>query len=173
MFEFEPLYKKRKRKKKKKKKREKEKKLFIGLSFVFSFFFVLQHFWPACAYAWARMVRSGLLLRFERLGRHIQGKSSSTPVTSDLSKTFHQICLWLQQLVKTRKSAEDSVIYLLDNPQCDVGDWLTLINKLDTIATYSIQRLRVNNNKPLLTMCAHAYAHAGQKCRHTEQKIKK
>ena len=34
-------------------------------------------------------------IRFERsrLGRHNQGKSSSTPVTSDLSKTFHQICL--------------------------------------------------------------------------------
>ena len=67
-----------------------------------------------------------------------QGKGSSTPVTSDLSKTFHQICLWLHQLVKTRKSAEDSVIYLLGNPQRDVGDWLTLINKLNTIATYSI-----------------------------------
>ena len=35
-------------------------------------------------------------------------------------------------------STEDTVIYLLGNPQCDVGDWLTLINKLDTIATYSI-----------------------------------
>ena len=68
-----------------------------------------------------------------------QGKSSSTPVTSDLSKTFHQICLWLHQLVKTRKSTEDSVIYLLGNPQRDVGDWLTLINKLNTIATYSIK----------------------------------
>ena len=67
-----------------------------------------------------------------------QGESSSTPVTSDLSKTFHQICLWLHQLLTTRKSAEDSVIYLLGNPQRDVGDWLTLINKLDTIATYSI-----------------------------------
>ena len=63
-----------------------------------------------------------------------QGKSSSTPVTSDLSKTFHQICLWLHQLVKTKKSTEDSVIYLLGNPQRDVGDWLTLRNKLDTIA---------------------------------------
>ena len=39
---------------------------------------------------------------------------------------------------------------------------------------YSIQRLRVNNNKPLLAMRAHAYAHAVQKCRHTEpKKIKK
>ena len=73
---------------------------------------------------------------------------------------------------KTKKSTEDSVIYLPGNPQRDVGDWLTLINKLDTIATYSIQRLRVNN-KPLLTMRAHAYAHAGQKCRYTEQKKKK
>ena len=70
---------------------------------------------------------------------------------------------------KPKKSTEDSVIYLLANPQCDVGDWLTLINKLDTIATFSIQRLRVNNNKPLVIMRAHAYAHAGQKCRHTEQ----
>ena len=45
------------------------------------------------------------MLRFERswLGRHNQGKNSSTPVTSDLSKTFHQICLWLHQLVKTKK----------------------------------------------------------------------
>ena len=32
-----------------------------------------------------------------------QGESSSTPVTSDLSKTFHHICLWLHQLVKNRK----------------------------------------------------------------------
>ena len=32
-----------------------------------------------------------------------QGESSSAPVTSDLSKTFHQICLWLHQLVKTKK----------------------------------------------------------------------
>ena len=80
------------------------------------------------------------VLRFERswLGRHNQGKSSSTPVTSNLSKTFHQICLWLHQLVKTRKRTEDSVIYLLGNPQRDVGDWLTLINKLNTIAMYSI-----------------------------------
>ena len=83
-----------------------------------------------------------------------QGKSSSTPVTSDLSKTFHQICLWLHQLVKNQKSTEDNVIYLLGNPQRNIGDWLTLINKLDTIATYSIQQLRVNNNKPLLTRCA-------------------
>ena len=73
---------------------------------------------------------------------------------------------------KPQKSTEDSVIYLLGNPQRDVGDWLTLINKLYTIATYIIQRLRVNNNKPLLTMRAHAYAHAGQKCRHTEPKNK-
>ena len=75
---------------------------------------------------------------------------------------------------KPKKSTKDSVIYLLGNPQRDVSDWLTLINKLDTIATYSIQRLRVNNNKPLLAMRAHAYAHAVQKCRHTEpKKIKK
>ena len=67
-----------------------------------------------------------------------QGKSSSTPVTGDLSKTFHQICPWLHLLVKTKKSTEDSVIYLLGNPQRDVGDWLTLINKVDTIATCSI-----------------------------------
>ena len=40
-----------------------------------------------------------------------QWKSSSTPVTSDLSKRFHQICLWLHQLVKSKKSTEDSVIY--------------------------------------------------------------
>ena len=73
---------------------------------------------------------------------------------------------------KTKKSTVYSVIYLLGNPQRDVGDWLTLINKLDTIATYSIQQLRVNNNKPLLTMRAHAYAHAGQKYRHTDQKKK-
>ena len=72
---------------------------------------------------------------------------------------------------KRKKSTEDSVIYLLGKPQHDVGDWLTLMNKLDTMATYSIERLRVNNNTPLLTMRAHAYAHAGQKCRHTEQKI--
>ena len=71
---------------------------------------------------------------------------------------------------KKPKRVQKTVIYLLGNPQRDVGDWLTLINKLDTIATYSIQRLRVNNNKPLLTMRAHAYAHAGQKCRPTEQK---
>ena len=79
-------------------------------------------------------------IRFERswLGQHNQGKNSSTPVTSDLSKTFHQICHWLHQLVKTKKSTEDCVIYLLGNLQCDVSDWLTLINKLDTIATYSI-----------------------------------
>ena len=67
-----------------------------------------------------------------------QGNSSSTPVTSDLSKMFHQICIWLHQLVKTKKSTEDSVIYSLGNPQRVVGDWLTLINKLDTTATYSI-----------------------------------
>ena len=79
-------------------------------------------------------------LRVEIIESHnfFQGKSSSTPVTSDLSKTFHQICLWLHQLVKTKKRTEDSVIYLLGNPERDVGDWLTLINKLDTIATYSI-----------------------------------
>ena len=53
MFEFEPLYKKRKRKK------GERKKLFIYLFFFGS---VWRHFWPACAYAWARMVRSGLLL---------------------------------------------------------------------------------------------------------------
>ena len=74
---------------------------------------------------------------------------------------------------KTKKSTEDSVIYLLGNPQRDIGDWPTLTNKLDTIATHSIQRLRVNNNKPLPTTRAHAYAHAGQKCRHTEPKKKK
>ena len=73
-----------------------------------------------------------------RINWLFQGKSSSTPVTSDLSKTFHQICLWLHQLVKTKKSTEDSVIYLLGSPQRDGCDWLTLINQLDTIATYSI-----------------------------------
>ena len=50
MFEFEPLYKKRKR----------EKRI-IDLS-NYQFLFVSRHFWPACAYAWARMVRSGLVL---------------------------------------------------------------------------------------------------------------
>ena len=74
----------------------------------------------------------------QRLSKRNQGKSSSTPVTSDLSKTFHQLCLWLHQSVKTKKGTEDSVIYLLGNPQRDIGDWLTLINKLDTIATFSI-----------------------------------
>ena len=78
------------------------------------------------------------LLSERQVPKSNQGKSSSTPVTSNLSKTFHQICLWLHQLVKTRKRTEDSVIYLLGNPQRDVGDWLTLINKLNTIATYSI-----------------------------------
>ena len=89
-----------------------------------------------------------------------QGKSSSTPVTSDLSKTFHQICLWLQQLVKNqKKSTEDSVIYLLGNPQCDVGDWLTLINKLDTIAMHSIptatcQQQQITPNLACPCVCA-------------------
>ena len=68
---------------------------------------------------------------------------------------------------KTKKSTEDSVIYLLGNPQHDVGDWQTLINKLHTIATYSIP------TATCLTMRANAYAHAGQKCRHAEQKINK
>ena len=77
-------------------------------------------------------------VHFSQPGQRYQGESSSTPVTSDLSKTFHQICLWLHQLVITKKSTEDSVIYLLGNPQRDVCDWLTLINKLDTITTYSI-----------------------------------
>ena len=54
MFEFEPLY-----KKEKEKKGEKEKNhLFIYLFFCS----VWRHFWPAYAYAWARMVRSDLLL---------------------------------------------------------------------------------------------------------------
>ena len=48
----------------------------------------------------------------------IQGKSSNTPVTSDLSKMFHQICLWLHQLVKTKKSTEDSVIYSIPTATC-------------------------------------------------------
>ena len=49
--------------------------------------------------------------RFERswLGRHNQGKSSCTPVTSDLSKTFHQICLWLHQLVKNQNRVQKTV----------------------------------------------------------------
>ena len=55
MFEFEPLYKK---KKKSEKKGEKEKIIYPFISL----FSVWRHFWPACAYAWARMVRSGLLL---------------------------------------------------------------------------------------------------------------
>ena len=67
-----------------------------------------------------------------------EGRSSSTPVTSDLAKTFHQICLCLHQLVKNQKSTEGSAIYVLGSPQHDVGDWLPLINKPDTIATYSI-----------------------------------
>ena len=50
---------KKKKKKKKKKRGEKEKK---NYSFIYLFFSVWRHFWPACAYAWARMVRSGLLL---------------------------------------------------------------------------------------------------------------
>ena len=93
-------------------------------------------------------------LRFERswLGRHKQGRSSSTPVTSDLAKTFRQKCLWLHQLVKNQKSTEGSVIYVLGNPQRDVSDWLPLINKPDTIATYRIptatcrQQLTTPNN---------------------------
>ena len=35
---------------------------FIYLYFSFFFCSVWRHFWPACAYAWAHMVRSGLLL---------------------------------------------------------------------------------------------------------------
>ena len=51
--------------KKKKKKRGKggEKIIYLFIYFYFLFFCsVWRHFWPACAYAWARMVRSGLLL---------------------------------------------------------------------------------------------------------------
>ena len=50
MFEFELLYKKRKR-----------KKNYLSI-YLFFFGSVWPLFWPACAYAWARMVRSGLLL---------------------------------------------------------------------------------------------------------------
>ena len=41
---------------------------------------------------------------------------------------------------KPKKSTEDSVIYLLGNAQRDVGDWLTLINKLDTIGFHIYKR---------------------------------
>ena len=78
MFEFEPLYKKRK-KRKRNKGRERKNHLFIYLFiyfyfyFIFIFIFILfyfiyffgsvwRHFWPACAYTWTCMVRSGLLL---------------------------------------------------------------------------------------------------------------
>ena len=57
MFEFDPLYKKEKEEKGK--KGEKEKNIYLFINFFGS---VWQHFWPACTYAWARMVRSGLLL---------------------------------------------------------------------------------------------------------------
>ena len=92
---------------------------------------------PSCDLVLAELTENSNV-RTLKQKEHDQGKSSSTLVTNDLSKTFHQICLWLHQLVKTRKSAEDSVIYLLGNPQRDVGDWLTQLNKLNTIATYSI-----------------------------------
>ena len=81
MFEFEPLYKKRKRKKLGEKGKKIFMYLFIYLLFYFIYLFIYlsiyycilfiylfiylffasvwRHFWPACAYAWARMVRSG------------------------------------------------------------------------------------------------------------------
>ena len=43
-------------------KKEKEKKGEKGKKIIYFFGSVWRHFWPACAYAWARMVRSGLLL---------------------------------------------------------------------------------------------------------------
>ena len=52
-------------------------------------------------------------------------------------------------------SVEGSVIYMLGNPQHNVGDWLPLINKPDTIATFSIpmatcqQQLTTPNNSCL------------------------
>ena len=49
----------KKRKKSEKRGEKGKKNLSIYLS---NFFSVWQHFWPACAYAWACMVRSGLLL---------------------------------------------------------------------------------------------------------------
>ena len=58
---------------------------------------------------------------------------------------------------------------MLGNPQRDVGDWLPLIYKPDTIAMYSVPTATCQQ-QPLLTMCARAYTHAGQKCRNTEQK---
>ena len=96
-----------------------------------------------------------------------QRRSSSTPVTSDLAKTFRQKCLWLHQLVKNQKSTEGSAISVLGNPQRDVGDWLPLINKPDTIATYSIPTATCQQK---LTIPSNACPHVGQKCCHTEQK---
>ena len=52
MLDFEPLY---------KRKKGEKNDLFIYL-FNYLFCSVWRPFWPACAYAWARMVRSGLLL---------------------------------------------------------------------------------------------------------------
>ena len=61
---------------------------------------------------------------------------------------------------KNQKSTEGKVIYVLGNPQRDVGDWLPLINKPDTIATYSIptatcqQQLTTPNNAcPCVRAC--------------------
>ena len=63
-------------------------------------------------------------------------------------------------MVKNQKSTEGSVIYVLGNPQRDVGDWLILINKPDTIATYSIQTAKCqqqlttpNNACPCVRAC--------------------
>ena len=61
---------------------------------------------------------------------------------------------------KNQKRTEGSVIYVLGNPHRDVGDWLPLINKPDTIATYSIptatcqQQLTTPNNAcPCVRAC--------------------
>ena len=63
-------------------------------------------------------------------------------------------------MVKNQKSTEGSVIYVLGNLQRNVSDWLPLINKLDTIATYSIptvtcqQQLTTPNNAwPCVRTC--------------------
>ena len=63
-------------------------------------------------------------------------------------------------MVKNQRSTESSVIYVLGNPQRDVSDWLPLMNKLDTIAMYSIptatcqQQLTTPNNAcPCIRAC--------------------
>ena len=102
-----------------------------------------------------------LMIRFERswLGRHNQGKSSSIPVPSDLAKTLPPEVPLASSVGKNQKSTEGSVIYVLGNAQRDVGDWLPLINKLDTIATYSIttatcQQQKITPNHACSCVCA-------------------